>query len=250
MYSDEIKFVSGVGRGAKGVHVRRVQEWLTLHGYNVAVDGIFGPATERALSKFQKAQNLTVSGSSNQRTFEALVLPMTMALREIDSGQDTISSLTLKYAAQHLASHPREVGGQNRGPWVRLYMKGNEGPSWPWCAGFVCFCVQQASNTLKKQMPFSYTFSCDTLAAFGKQSKKFVAESDVEVDKLAPGSIFLVRRTATDWTHTGFVSEVNVNSFDTIEGNTNNDPRTEGPREGYEVCASVREYKKKDFISL
>lgn len=246
----EIKFVLSVKRGSKGVHVRRVQEWLTLHGYNVAVDEIFGPATEKALRKFQKANKLTVTGVSDQRTFELLVAPMSKALQRIDGAGETLASLTLKYAKQHLVPHPREVGGQNRGPWVRLYMKGNEGISWPWCAGFVCFCVQQASETLNVQMPFKYTFSCDTLAAFGKQNKAFVSGSDVKPSGLQKGCIFLVRKTSTDWTHTGFVSVFDEESFDTIEGNTNNDARREGPREGYEVCASIREYRKKDFVIL
>jgi peptidoglycan hydrolase-like protein with peptidoglycan-binding domain len=35
-------------------------------------------------------------------------------------------------------------------------------------------------------------------------------------------------------------------TFRTIEGNTNDD----GVREGYEVCARTRNYKKRDFVAL
>jgi hypothetical protein len=55
-----------------------------------------------------------------------------------------------------------------------------------------------------------------------------------------------VRRTATDWTHTGLVTASAAEVFDTIEGNTNDD----GNREGFEVCSRSRGYQDKDFIRL
>ena len=58
--------------------------------------------------------------------------------------------------------------------------------------------------------------------------------------------MFLVRRTPTDWTHVGFVSDASASSFATVEGNTNDD----GDREGYEVCARRRGYNNMDFILL
>ena len=55
-----------------------------------------------------------------------------------------------------------------------------------------------------------------------------------------------VRRTSTDWTHTGLVTAFGDELFHTVEGNTND----EGSREGYEVCARMRGYGSKDFIML
>ncbi len=63
---------------------------------------------------------------------------------------------------------------------------------------------------------------------------------------MTPGSFFLNRRTPDDWTHVGIVTEAADGSFKTIEGNTND----EGSREGYEVCARNRGYKKRDFIQI
>jgi hypothetical protein len=120
-------------------------------------------------------------------------------------------------------------------------MNGNEGEEWAWCAGFTCFCLKQACNTLKKPLPFKTTFSCDTLAAFAKQSSVFVS-----ITGAGPGSFFLVRRTDTDWTHTGIVTEVIGDVIKTIEGNTND----EGSREGFEVCARTRGIKKMDFVKI
>ena len=47
---------------------------------------------------------------------------MVKALRPIAAGTKTMSDLTLAYALQHVAQHPREAGGDNRGPWVRMYL--------------------------------------------------------------------------------------------------------------------------------
>jgi hypothetical protein len=44
--------------------------------------------------------------------------------------------------------------------------------------------------------------------------------------------------------HTGLVVRAGQETFETIEGNTND----AGDREGYEVCQRVRGYAGKDFI--
>lgn len=93
-------------------------------------------------------------------------------------------------------------------------------------------------------MPIKGSFSCDSLAAQAKKASAYVYEKNAEPDLIPAGSLFLVRRTSTDWTHVGIVTETRENSFLTLEGNTNDD----GDREGYEVCARRRGYSKKDFI--
>jgi hypothetical protein len=153
--------------------------------------------------------------------------------------------MVVAYAEQHLSQKPREIGGQNGGPWVRLYMDGNEGSAWPWCAGFASFILKQACSTLQIQVPIQPSFSCDLLAASARDKNCFLAESKIADKKqIAPGSLFLVRRTSADWEHTGIVLSAEKGLFYTIEGNTND----EGSREGYEVCRRFRGYKNKDFI--
>jgi len=56
-------------------------------------------------------------------------------------------------ARAHLKAHPVEVGGDNRGPWVRAYMSGNDGSDWLWCAGFVTAIVAQAASLLGTATP-------------------------------------------------------------------------------------------------
>ena len=88
------------------------------------------------------------------------------------------------------------------------------------------------------------------MAAFGKDRDLFIRGASLDDGAaragLAPGTVFLSRHTATDWTHTGLITRAAAEAFQTIEGNTND----EGSREGYEVCARTRGFKKKDFVTL
>jgi peptidoglycan hydrolase-like protein with peptidoglycan-binding domain len=234
-------------KGSRGKKVKLIQEWLSLHGFGVKIDGGFGPATDYAVKEFQKRQRLTVDGVVGKNTFERLIKPMKDALKKIPKGGGSLGKMVAAYAAQHLKQHPREIGGQNRGPWVRLYMKGNDGAVWPWCAGFVCFILKQACNTMGTSLPLGTSFSCDTLAANAKRKGIFLKGANItDKRQIRAGSFFLTRRTSTDWTHTGIVVGVQSDFFHTIEGNTND----EGSREGYEVCARTRGYKNKDFIVI
>ena len=96
-----------------------------------------------------------------------------------------------------------------------------------------------------RSRPFPSTFSCDDLARYASGEGLFVHEAEVVAGKrIPPGSIFLVRATPSDWPHTGTVVEAASESFETIEGNTNDD----GCREGYEVCQRTRGYGSKDFV--
>ena len=224
----ELVFSGSLARGARGKAVRRVQEWLCLNGHAVAVDGVFGPATEAAVQEFCEAHNLTFEGNVDQTKFEKLSEPMRRALDKPEDLPDQFGGVAVAVAHRHLQEHPREVGGQNRGPWVRLYMNGHEGNKWPWCAGFVSFVIRQASVELNHPVPFPKTYSCDNLANSGRKRNLFVAERDINplnaAVKLPPGTVFLNRRVSSDWDHTGFVVEARNKSFATIEGNTNPPP--------------------------
>lgn len=234
-------------RGSRGARVRVIQEWLTLQGVAVLIDGSFGPATEEAVRQFQRRKGLRADGAVGKRTYAALVAPMVAALAPIRPGGRSLGALVVAYGKQHLHAAPREVGGQNAGPWVRLYMKGSEGPDAPWCAGFASFVLQQACDALGVKPPLQLSFSCDALAVSAKAKGLFLSERRrAEINGLKPGAFFLNRRSPTDWVHTGLVIGVGPESFDTIEGNTNDD----GSREGYEVCQRIRGYKHADFIQV
>jgi Putative peptidoglycan binding domain len=239
-------YAADVAEGAKGARARLVQEWLGLNGVNVAIDGSFGPATSTAVRLFQQRAGLTATGVVDRATFERLVTPMVAALQPIVPPPGaTLGSLAVLYARQHLAQNPREIGGQNMGPWVRLYMDGNQGVAWPWCAGFATFVLRQAASTLGVKLPVTRTFSCDVLAGSASSPASFSAGCP-DYKAITPGSLFFVKRTKNDWEHVGLVTATEPQAFHTIEGNTNDS----GDREGYEVCERVRSYDKKDFIII
>ena len=247
----ELELSKTLKRGDRNRSVYNVQEWLSLRGLRVVVDGDFGSATQAAVRAFQKKSRLQADGVVGRKTYEALVAPLRTVLAPLPAGSKTFADLTLAYAKRHLAQHPLEVGGQNCGPWVRLYTEGHGGYDWPWCAGFVSFLMKQAAHTLGVPMPIAGSVSCDTLAAQARAAGLFVRDADIRNGNVPLGtmptaSIFLSRRTNTDWTHTGLVTSFDKSMFHTIEGNTND----EGSREGYEVCARMRGYADKDFIRL
>ncbi|MGP1994067.1 peptidoglycan-binding domain-containing protein [Zobellia laminariae] len=248
----ETTFPGEIRKGQRGKKVKRVQEWLSFHDFKTSTDGDFGPATNLCVKDFQNAKGIKVTGRINKTTWEALVKPMTDVLTDVNPTEGTTAAQNiLAFAKQHLKLHPVEIGGQNRGPWVRMYLKGNEGKQWAWCAGFVTFVMEQAYASLGRKMPIKGSFSCDNLAHQAKQKGLFVEGSEIVTkrikwDELPASWIFLNRKTPSDWTHTGFGFAGFDEVFRTLEGNTNDN----GSRDGYEVCQRVRDNKKRDYIRL
>lgn len=241
-------------RGSKGNEVHLVQEWLSLNGVQLRADGDFGPATEASVRKFQTKVKLQPTGVVDEYTLRALIAPLNRACKPLTTTAETFSQRVVAAARNHLREHPREIGGQNKGPWVRLYTHGKEGAAYPWCAAFVTYLLQQAAESMRlPSMPIKGSLSCDELASQAKAADRFISDDDIKNGdrsrtELVPGTIFLVRnkKNANDWLHTGIVTGVMNEYFETIEGNTNDD----GDREGYEVCRRLRGFGHMDFILL
>lgn len=241
-------------RGSKGAPVKLLQEWLCLNDCKLSIDGTFGAATEATVRKFQTKSRIGATGIVDEETWNMLLLPLRNATRALSTTAETYAQRVVAAARQHLKAHPMEIGGQNAGPWIRLYMNGKEGADWPWCAGFVTYILAQASEGLKvDRNPLKPTASCDILASQAADKEILLTEKEIAKDAgkkavLRPGSIFLVRasKTSSDYVHTGIVTAVHDEYFETVEGNTND----AGEREGYEVCRRLRGYGNKDFIIL
>lgn len=239
----ELDWPLPIQHGAKQMKARRVQEWLTIGGFPVVIDSDFGSATEQRVRDFQTAKGLGTTGIVDAATHEQLVAPLVNALVPIAPGGMTLSALILAYSLQHVAQHPVEAGGDNCGPWVRAYM-GNDGVDWKWCSGFVCFSLEQAAKSLGIPAPIGSSASCDVMKSNAHAAGIYRSGGAVGPAAIPPGSFFLVRRTSTDWTHIGIVSQANASSFRTVEGNTNDG----GSVNGFEACQRVRDYNRKDFI--
>lgn len=235
-----------VRRGDANVHVKRVQEWLCLRGHPTKIDGDFGPATERALRAFCEAANRHWLGAYvDEPMMELLEQPLRRAVADLRLVNPRhVREMVCDVAEQHIAQHPREVGGQNMGPWVRLYMDGREGRQWAWCAGFVWYVIAQAAQQIVQPMPLKPSYSCTTFVE--RNRDKFIpGESPSLVQR---GDVFFIRRDSGDngYSHTGLVLAVDEGTILTAEGNTND----EGSREGFEAVKRARRIVRMDFLSL
>lgn len=81
--------------GSRGESVKSIQYLLGAANLRVAVDGIFGPATERAVEQFQAAKGLTVDGIVGPATWEGLVVTVRLGSRG-----DAVQAVQSQLAAQ------------------------------------------------------------------------------------------------------------------------------------------------------
>lgn len=257
-YKPVLTIQQALRRGDSSPLVRLAQEWLCLQSNYVALDGVFGPATAQAVRDFQAVNGLVVSGQVTPETFERLVKPMTEALRLIEV-HAAFGQMVVAYARQHMQQRAREVGGQNRGPWVRLYLHGHERAKarplpqgkWAWCAGFVSTVMEQAALTLSRPAPLSYRWNCTNLGREAQDKRRLIRGETAarSPQRIPPGSLMLVRkRRRNHWHHTGVVVEAASEYVRSIEGNSNHD-HDQVPY-GHEVALHTRSYVNLDFISL
>lgn len=229
-------------RGSKGHKVKLVQEWLCFHGHPVRISGHFRRSTEAAVREFQQSRGLNAVGEVDEATFQALVEPMRNALQPIPPTA-SLGATVVAYARQHYQAGAREIGGENRGPWVRLYMGGRDGRSRRWCAGFVSFILAAAARTHGCDMPITPSISCDELAESAKDKRRFCDQADIAASDLSPGFLFLKRSSAGDWYHVGIVEVAGPEFFISIEGNA-----PDGKDDA--VTSKKRRYSDTDFIFI
>src|SRR5699024_8431899 len=58
--------------GSSNYQVEEAQSKLNNHGYDIAIDGIFGSATQSAVKSFQRESNIQVDGIVGEDTLTAL----------------------------------------------------------------------------------------------------------------------------------------------------------------------------------
>ena len=91
--------------GSRGASVEAVQEKLNQVGYEVNIDGIFGPGTREALIDFQSEENLTPDGVFGPKTSNALnqavvqVQKASSTTYTVQSG-DTLSQIASKFDSE------------------------------------------------------------------------------------------------------------------------------------------------------
>jgi peptidoglycan hydrolase-like protein with peptidoglycan-binding domain len=78
--------------GARGTDVRELQRALRRAGFSVKVDGQFGPSTVRAVKRFQRAAQLTASGTVGRKTIAALKAAASGASADVSNGGTAAST--------------------------------------------------------------------------------------------------------------------------------------------------------------
>jgi len=96
-----------------------------------------------------------------------------------------------------------EMGGNNRGQYVRQYLGGREGL--PWCAGFVSYCAKKSGLNVR------YTLRARDFLSLGEKVNN-------------PQSNDLIVFSRQGGGHTGIVERVTKDTITTIEGNLGNYP--------------------------
>ena len=236
-------------KGARGNAVRELQKLLKTRGYPVDVDGDFGPNTYKAVRAFQSqnldqhGQPLVVDGSVGPLTWWSLTnpKPKVQPVSAVDyakmppksAGGSKIGRAALAVAIKELNAGAGEVGGNNKGPWVKKYLKPaglDEGNSW--CASFVSWCYLTASLGNRPMttpstgsgvgmgtMPFAY---CPGARALLKEFRDngWAKEPQSGYTPLPGDVVVWWRVQLAGWQgHTGLVHQVKDGMLYTIEGN-------------------------------
>lgn len=239
----ELAFPGPLAVGAKGIGVRRVQEWLTYHGQRPVIDGEFGPATARYVKVFQSANSLAPNGVVGSETWAVLIAPLRRAMAPIGGNGRTFNDLVCDYARQHLAEKPVEIGGPNDGPWVRAAMLGNGGKIWQWCSGWSMLVLAQACASSGVPMPVVPSFGVPQVARSAKARGRFSADGPA-----VTGDLFVIPTVRGSWSHIGIVLEWNGPDakFLSAEANTN----MEGSADGTCARSVLRNPTRCDFIRV
>lgn len=212
-------------RGDQGQEVIDLQTLLRDEwDYDVKVDGDFGPKTQRAVKQFQSTHHdehgspLVVDGEVGDLTWWSLTHrrdprpePQVPAM----TGGSRCGRKAMNVAVQELNANAREIGGNNRGQFVRKYLRPTGLPEGnPWCAAFVSWCFLEACNGAQADMPFPYMAGARNV--FNKCRQLGFQTLDPQ-----PGDLIIWWRESlhSGKGHIGFVESVKDGFVYTIEGN-------------------------------
>jgi hypothetical protein len=128
-----------------------------------------------------------------------------------------VRELAVEIALLETAKHVKEVGGQNRGPEIDVYLKNANAPldkEYGWCGMFVYYCYTQAANMRGKVLPFKggNLWSGQKLV---KWALSF-PEKIVNTSPILPGDIYVMNKY-----HIGMVVEqmTDCEIMQTVDGN-------------------------------
>jgi len=147
--------------GSTGSDVRKLTAILKDIGYLQSVSSAFDGDVRKAVRGFQSHHigptglPLEVDGIVGPLTWWALngavFTGQNDDLGSIPSGGSSVGRAALRIAVAEMNAGATELGGNNKGRWVRKYLNGLAPEGESWCAGFVSWCYEQAPGA----MPFT-----------------------------------------------------------------------------------------------
>lgn len=235
--------------GCRGEAVRLLQARLAARGcFPGAVDGDFGPKTDRAVRQFQAAHNLKVDGLVGDRTWAILLAveshagsPDVLAEERAElralvplDGLPSPRAATLEAALATLGWRERPEGS-NGGPEVDRISLGYRWWDYavgkpPWCALAVSFWLKEGLRATRwEDIPFGDRFGAVSQIEDWARNGGRAIRPRVSVPA-EPGAIFTMSRggsgsdpsEAVTAGHTGLVLADEGAFVRTIEGNTSN----------------------------
>lgn len=251
-----------LSRGSTGAMVRRAQERLSARGYDLVVDGDFGPRTYEAVRQFQAAQGLAVDGIVGDQTWDALmaaqppkepddVLEEQLAwlFGQIPAELDGPRRAVLVVACQafgleevpdgsnggpqiaHIVGDLGEGASPRSGYYVQRGVALDSMP--PWCAIMVSWALREGLEAESwADIPFGEWFG--GVAEICDWANKRACYHQRHAREWPAGAIFTMGRshsgsdaaTTSRAGHTGFVVADDGDGVITVEGNTGNGVRS------------------------
>lgn len=223
-------------KGSQGSAVTELKNQLKKWGYNLTTTALFDTSTYNAVRHFQAShvdehgQPLVVDGKVGELTLWALRNPRKeVENTEIDYiqmpadsfGGSTLGRAALQAAINELKVGAGEVGGDNKGPWVKKYLQPvGLSDGYSWCAGFTSWCFLQAVGGKKDDMPFKYSAGARNIYNQLRAKGKIVKGTNANYVPL-PGDVVIWWREslASGLGHIGIVHHYKDGFVYTIEGN-------------------------------
>ena len=224
--------------------VKAVQQKLNEAGLGpIEVVGIYGPKTINAVKLFQathrdqKGNALEIDGKIGSVTWAILFGEQTVPVIEENANQLLTEALNIAISQVGVMEEPP---GSNRGKKVEEYLAsvGLSGGQF-WCAAFLYWCFQKASEKLGRKNPVLKTGHCMTHWRDSPGKKINAADAVNKPALIKPGHIFIIN-TGGSHGHTGMIERVEGGFIHTIEGNTN----PAGSSNGIGVFRNTRKISK------
>ena len=124
--------------GDQGAEVAEIQRALAASGYDIAVDGDFGPATEAALKSYQREHGLEVDGLAGPGVYRVL---LGREFPEVSRGMMGRNRRIISMAVQYMGVP---------------YVYGGSSPSGFDCSGFVQYVYRLAGIHLPRTADIQY----------------------------------------------------------------------------------------------